>query len=180
MLVAAICVFGSPYVQAASHDDCEKMDMEKVVSPDGRWMARIYGRVCDLGLMASAGVIVDLGRAVKPGIFTAVLDVDMPSDKKNWPKAIWKSSKSLILKLPANASIGFQAGNYKHIDIRVKFCPGGAAAHKEWEAYHAAYGKWLDQWSAWITAAKRDPRTAGPRPLRPKLPEEKPDPSCER
>jgi hypothetical protein len=157
----------APTVYAAN---CSRIGMSKTVSPDGRWIARTYGKLCDLGIESSAAVIVDLMNASLHGIPVPILSVDMPSDRTDWPRPNWTSSKALSIKLPASAAIALQMASYQGIRIGLIFCPGAPADREAWSSYRVAYRKWIEDTSAWIQAEKQDPRAAGQKPVQPKPP----------
>lgn len=170
-VILAICVVGTPDAYSHGATRCTRTGASVMRSPDGEWVARVYGKLCDLGIESSAAVMVDLARAKLPGSAVTVLSVDMPSNKSLWPKPIWVSAKELLIQLPASANVALQMASLQGIAISLKFCPSASTDRGEWLAYRAAYHKWIEDTAAWIRTEKRNPRTAGPKPVQPKPPE---------
>ena len=155
---------------AGGRERCSLTSMSTVDSPDGMWIARVYGKLCDLGIESSAAVMVDLVRAKLSERPVTVLSVDMPSNNYLWPKPKWISAKELLIQLPANANVALQIASVQGVNIRLKFCPSASANRKEWLSYQAAYHKWIEDTATWIRAEKQDPTKAGPEPTQPKPP----------
>jgi hypothetical protein len=172
LIAGAICataILAYRPCYAGEQNACQRMDVTEVRSPDGRWTARVYGRICDLGIEMSAAVVVDIGHSRGQRGFVTVLGIDMPSNKALWPELQWVSPTVLSIKVPADAGIGLQMARLQDIKIRVKFCPN--KDRHRWLAYKAAYREWLRKLEAWIRAEKKDPSAAGPKPPRPAAPE---------
>ena len=165
---------------AQGANKCEQIDVTEFKSPDARWFARRYGYVCDLGIMTSAAVKVDLVLAAAPGsASTTILSVDMPSDKLQWPKPEWEAPKKLVLQLPASTNIALQMASFQGVEIQLRFCPGDSAIRDRWLTYKSAYHQWVVDMATWSKLRSQDPRAAGPEPVAPKPPEgAQPDASC--
>jgi hypothetical protein len=106
---------------ASDADHCERMNSSELTSPDTHWVLHMYGKVCDLGIMSSAAVIVDLTRSESPSTSVTMLSIDMPSDNALWPKLRWESSKKIRIQLPVNTNIALQMANFQNIDIQITY-----------------------------------------------------------
>jgi hypothetical protein len=149
---------------------CDEIDVTSVSSPDGDWMARSYGEVCDLGLSSSATVVVELVRAGSVNFRHVILGMTMPSAKTAWPKVAWESPNKVLVDLPSNAQTGIQVAFFQGIEVNVRFCPRDPAVRASWLEYRVAYRQWLADTTAWIEAKKRDRASALSQPLRPTAP----------
>jgi len=179
VILIGVSMLSESRVALAANESCERTDVSEVTSPDARWVARIYGKLCDLGITSSAAVLVDLVRAQAPDTPVTVLSIDMPSNKGLWPHAKWEGAGRIVLELPSNANIALQMANFQNIDIQVRFCTGDPTERDRWLAYRAAYHKWIADMSAWTQARSRDPGAAGPQPRAPTPPGARPvDASC--
>ena len=179
LILICLSIFPGSRVALAADEGCERTDVSEVSSPDDHWVARIYGKLCDLGITSSAAVLVDLVRAQVPDTPVTVLSIDMPSNKGLWPRAKWEGAGRIVLELPSNANIALQMANFQNIDIQVRFCTGDPTERDRWLAYRAAYHKWIADMTAWTQARSRDPGTAGPQPRAPTPPGTRAvDPSC--
>jgi hypothetical protein len=161
-----------PLTRASSEaaSNCDQMDVSTISSPDGSWMARVYGESCDLQLSSSAAVVVELVRAGSTRFPQVVLGMTMPSSKSGWPKVAWQSQTKLAIDLPSSAEIGLQVAHFQGIDVDVRFCPRDPAERARWLSYRTSYRQWLTDTSAWIEMKKRDPASLVPKPARPAPP----------
>lgn len=158
---------------------CEQMDTTDLKSPDGVWIARVYGEVCDQGLMTSASVAIDLVRADNVGYRQSIFGMTMPPKHNDWPRVTWPSAKKVIVRVPSSAEIGLQMAYFQGVEVDVHFCPGGPAERARWLEYGAAYRRWSKETTAWIEKKKRDPASVGPQPVRPAPPAPAgKDPAC--
>jgi hypothetical protein len=161
------------FAQAAPAEQdahCDEMDSTSVSSPDGRWVARSYGEVCDLGLSSSASVVVELIRAGSVTLRQVVLGMTMPPNKTAWPKLAWGSSDKVLIDLPSNAQIGVQVANFQGVEVSVRFCPRDPTVRTQWLEYRASYRQWIADTSAWTQTKRRNPASTVPEPTRPKPP----------
>lgn len=181
MLIYAALLFRPNPTRAEDASKCDRTDSAEFWSPDARWVVRRYGNICDLGIMSSAAVKLDLALATSPNSSVTILSVDMPSDKLQWPKPEWESSKKIVIQLPSSANIALQVASFQNIEIQLRFCPGDPANRDRWVAYKAAYHQWVVDMAAWSRLQNQDPHTAGPKPVSPTPPEgRQPDASCVR
>jgi len=179
MLICASLLWWPHLTRAQDANKCERSDTTEFRSPDAHWIARLYGNICDLGIMSSAAVKIDLAPAAAPNSSVTILSVDMPSDKPHWPKPEWESSKKIVVQLPTSANIALQMASFQSIEVQLRFCPGDPAIRDRWLAYKAAYHQWVVDMAAWSRSRNQDPRTAGPEPAAPRPPEgRQPDASC--
>lgn len=179
-LIWTLLAFDSQLAFANDGESCDREGMKEFRSTDGRWIARVYGKTCDLGIMTSAAVLVDLVQAGVPDSAVTVLSIDMPTSENLWPKVQWESPNRLVIQLPANANIALQMANFQNIAIQVRFCPEDSAERSRWLAYRAEYRKWIADMAAWTQTKRRDPDSAGPEPIVPKAPKgREPVSSCE-
>lgn len=170
LLLVAVFWSASCSVFAEGANNCESLNISELTSPDAHWVARVYGKVCDLGLASSAAVIVDLARSSSLQTRTVILSVDMPSDNSLWPKPRWESSGKLAIQLPSNANIALQMATFQDVEIQVRFCPTSPEERSRWLAYRAAYRKWVKDMSAWKESRRRDPSAGGSEPVQPTPP----------
>jgi hypothetical protein len=127
------------------------------------------------------GVLPAHPLATSPESSVTILSVDMPSDKRKWPKPEWESSKKIVIQLPGSANIALQVASFQNIEIQLRFCPSDPANRDRWVAYKAAYHQWVVDMAAWSRLVSQDPHTAGPKPVSPTPPEgRQPDASCVR
>jgi hypothetical protein len=155
------------------------MNTSEYVSTDRHWVARVYGKVCDLGITSSAAIIVELARTELSDSGTPVFSMSMPSDKSAWPRPQWQSARRLAIAVPSNADIALHMASYQNVEIQVRFCPAEPGVRDRWLAYKAAYHKWIQDIAAWSQASARDPGAAGPKPAQPTPPGGlKPDSAC--
>lgn len=125
---------------AEQDEHCDELDATSVSSPNGTWIAKAFGEVCDLGLSSSATVLVELIRAGSVNFRQVILGMDM------------------------------QVANVQGVEIDIRFCPRDPAIQAKWLEYRVAYRQWLADTSAWIEMKKRDPASAVPKPTRPMPP----------
>jgi hypothetical protein len=149
---------------------CDETDVTSVSSPDGTWIEKSYGEICDLGLSSSASVVVELVRAGSVTFRQVVLGMTMPSTKSAWPKVTWKSSDKVLLDLPSSAEIGLQVANVQGVEVNVRFCPRDPAIRAKWLEYRVSYRQWTADTSVWTEMKKRNPAFAVPKPVRPTPP----------
>lgn len=179
VLLLARALFVGDAAFAKDVDNCQRINASEFMSPDSRWVAHLYGKVCDLGISSSAAVLVDLARVGSSAGPTVVLSIDMPSQDSQWPKPEWESSQSLAIQLSANSRIALRMAEFQNVTIQVRFCPGDPAVRDRWLAYGKSYRKWVDDMAAWSRALKSDPNREDPRPIPPKPPDgPKPESSC--
>jgi len=149
---------------------CEQVDPSTFASPDGKWTAKLYGEVCDLGLSTSASVVIDLYRPNDPSISQTVLGIDMPSSRNLWPKPKWVSAKKLVVQLSPHNDIGLLVALFQGVAIEARACPASAAERAAWISYKAAYHKWIGDFATWTDKKLKDSNLAGPRPVAPTPP----------
>lgn len=174
----SICIGASLAAAAEPATQCERTDTSEFRSPDGRWLARLYGESCDLGLSSSASVVVELARADDAHFRQNVLGMTMPSKKSGWPRVAWASPTKVLIDLPSSADIGLQMAYFQGVEIDVRLCPRDPANRARWLEYRASYRKWVKDNSAWIETKQRNPQAAGPPPERPTPPGAVNDPTC--
>lgn len=180
VLISTSGLLSSAPAKANAPDNCQRIDTTELPSPDARWIARVYGKICDLGITSSAAVLVDLSRAGVKESPTTVLSIDMPADKKQWAKPKWETSQRLAIQLPGSANIALQMATLQDVAIQVRFCPNDQAQRSRWLVYKTAYHKWVADMAAWSQAKGRNSAAASSRPVPPVPPEgHEPDPSCE-
>lgn len=178
-LTCASLFFRPNVAHAGDADNCEHIDASEFWSPDAHWVARLYGYICNLGIMSSAAVKVDLVSAALPDSPVTILSVDMPSDKRHWPEPKWESPQALVIQLPSSANIALQMARFQNIEVQLRFCPSDPAIRDRWLAYRATYHQWVVDMAAWSRLRNQDPSKAGPEPVVPKPPEgREPDASC--
>jgi hypothetical protein len=155
---------------ASDSGNCERMDTSEFPSADGRWVVRVYGKVCDLGLVSLAAVLVDLARSGLSDQAVTVLSVDMPSDSSLWPRPEWESSSKLNIRLPSNANVALQMAAYQGVQIQVRFCATDPGERDRWLAFKAARRKWIEDMAKWARERQVNPSNAGPKPVQPEPP----------
>lgn len=158
-----------------SAKQCDETDASKFESPDGTWIARSYGEVCDLGLSTSAAVVLELVHAGNARLRQVIFTMTMPPTKSAWPTLSWESPKKVLIKVSSSAEVGLQVAYFQGVEVEVRFCPANRA---RWLEYRASYRKWIADTTAWNEMKKRDPNSAVPKPARPVPPGPSVDPAC--